>query len=158
MIQKPKIQYIGQFYVHGSEARAIEQQDNRPKFPALRKPLEKLEKIEKVYVDPVALIAIGVAVFMLAAMLLGIGQLQDDWAEYQEMSDRVHTLRERNHTKTEELRKLYTLSDIRVKASAMGMIPRADAEHMTVTVTRPEPEPEMTWMDHVQWFLKGLFA
>ena len=29
MNQKPKIQYIGQFYIHGSEARALELQEQK---------------------------------------------------------------------------------------------------------------------------------
>ena len=29
MVQKPKIQYIGQFYVHGSEAIALELEEQR---------------------------------------------------------------------------------------------------------------------------------
>ena len=47
MNQKPKIQYIGQFYVHGSEARALELQEQK-KQAKTRLPLAKLEPIEKV--------------------------------------------------------------------------------------------------------------
>ena len=157
MTQKPKIQYVGQFYVYGSEARAVElaSQPKKPKHPL---PLERLEKIEKLYVDPVALIAIAVSVIMLVTMFIGVQQIRRDWAEYEVMAQRVHTLREYTHTKTEEFRGTYTLADIRVKAAAMGMVPKAEAEHKVVQVIRPEPVQEPTWMDNLQWFVKGLFA
>ena len=157
MNQKPKIQYIGQFYVYGSEARALEQQ-NQPKKPKTTLPVEKLQKIEKIYVDPVALVAIAVSVIMLVTMLTGLNQLRSDWAEYERVSAYVHGLREENHLKTEAFRETYTLSDIRSKATAMGMIPKADAQRMTVTVTAPEVIPEPTWLENVIWFVKGMFA
>lgn len=157
MTRKPEIQYIGQFYVHGSEARALELQEKK-KQPKTRLPIAKLEKIEKVYVDPVALVAIAVAAFMLVTMLLGVAQLYDDWQEYKVMSDRVETLRLRNHEKVEAYRASYDLKDIRVKAEAMGMIPKAETEHMTVKISVPKPEPQMTFIDEVKWFVTGLFA
>lgn len=157
MTQKPKIQYVGQFYVYGSEARALELQ-NQPKKPKTRLPLARLEKIEKVYVDPVALIAMAVAVIMLVTMLIGVQQIQQDWDEYQVMAQRVHTLREINHTKTDEFRATYKLSEIRDKATTMGMIPKEEAQHMVVKITHPEPVQEPGWIDNLQWFVKGLFA
>ena len=157
MVQKPKIQYVGQFYVYGSEARALEMQ-NKPKKPKSSLPMERLEKIEKLYVDPVALVAIAVSILMLVTMLIGVQQVRSDWAEYQIMAERVHNLREYNHIKTEEFRGTYTLEDIRMKAAGMGMIPRAEAQHMEVKITHPESVPEPTWLENVQWFVKGLFA
>ena len=126
MNQKPKIQYIGQFYVYGSEARALEQQ-NQTRKPKTTLPVEKLAKIQKIYVDPVALIAIVVSVFMLATMIAGV-------------------------------RQLYDRAVIRDKAETMGLIPKAEAEHMTVTVTAPEIAPEPTWWENAVWFVKGMFA
>lgn len=157
MTHKPEIQYIGQFYVHGSEARALELQEKK-KQPKTRLPIAKLEKIEKVYVDPVALVAIAVAVFMLVTMLLGVARLYDDWQEYQVVSERVETLRLRNHEKVEAYRATYDLKDIQVKAAAMGMIPKAETQHMTVKISVPQPEPPMTFLEEVKWFVTGLFA
>ena len=157
MNQKPKIQYIGQFYVYGSEARALEQQ-NQVRKPRTTLPVEKLAKSRKIYVDPVALVAIAVSVFMLATMIVGVQQLRADWAEYRVVADHVHTLREDNHTKTEQMRQLYDRAEIRAKAENMGLIPRAEAEHMSVTVTAPEMAPEPTWWENAVWFVKGMFA
>ncbi|MBO7252817.1 MAG: hypothetical protein J6V25_09370 [Oscillospiraceae bacterium] len=156
MTQKPKIQYIGQFYVHGSEARALELE--QPRKPKTKLPLAKLEQVEKIHVDPVALVAIAVAMVMMVTMILGVQQLYTDWQEYRAQAQHVHELREINHTKQDEFRSTYDLDDIRAKATALGMIPKEEAQHMTVTVTLPEPAEEMSWWDNVVWFVTGLFA
>ena len=44
MSQKPKIQYVGQFYIHGSEARQLELQEKR-KQARSKLPLERLRKL-----------------------------------------------------------------------------------------------------------------
>ena len=157
MIQKPKIQYVGQFYVYGSEARALApKQKELPEI--IQKPLQKLEAVEKVHVDLVALVAIGVCIFMLATMFLGLEQLQADWEEYRVMSSRVTSLREDNHVKMEAYHAHYRHAMVRDKAESMGMIPKAEAQHMTVTVTPPEVEPEAGWLENLRWFVSGLFA
>ena len=106
----------------------------------------------------VALIAIVVSVFMLATMIMGVLQLQTDWAEYQTAVERLHTVRESNRVKTEALREQYTLSEVREKAEKIGLVHKSEVEHITVAVTVPEPAPEVTFADNVMWFLKGLFA
>ena len=68
MNQKPKIQYVGQFYVHGSEARQLQLQEQKRQAKT-KLPLARMQKIEKIYVDPVALAGIAVAVLLLVAWL-----------------------------------------------------------------------------------------
>ena len=69
---------MGQFYVHGSEARKLQlEQEKRQAKTKL--PLAKIQAIEKIYVDPVALAGIAVAVLMLVTMVLGAIQLKRDW-------------------------------------------------------------------------------
>lgn len=143
MIQKPKIQYIGQFYIHGSEARALELQEQK-KQAKTKLPLARLEKIEQIYVDPVALAGIAVAVVMLAVMILGAVQLHQDWLVYERVADRVSVLKEENVRLTKEYRAGYDLDDIENKALAMGLVPRSQLERITVTVTPPVVEPELT--------------
>ncbi len=157
MTRKPEIQYIGQFYVHGSEARKLELQEQK-KTPKTRLPIAKLEKIEKVYVDPVALIAMAVAVLLMVTMVLGMVQLKEDWGKYEAMRQYVHQLKESNHEKTLKFRETYDLEDIRIKATAMGMVPKSEVETMVVHVTHPQVEPEMTLLDEIRWFISGLFA
>ena len=145
MNQKTKIQYVGQFYVYGSEARALELEEKR-KQAKTKLPLAKLEAIEKIYIDPVALVGIAVAVVMLVVMILGAVQLHEDWDAYQQMDDYVTTLRAKNAELTLSYRSSYDLADIEMKALAMGMVPREQVETRTVTVTVPEvSETVLTW-------------
>lgn len=157
MNQKPKIQYVGQFYVHGSEARQLELQA-RKKQAKSKLPMERLRKVEVVYLDPVAIFGITVALVMLAVMVLGVLQIRDDWQDYRTMSGYVSRLNSENAKLKEEYRSQYDLEDVRLKAEALGMVPRSELEVKTVFVTIPEPEPEMTWLEEVQWFLNGLLA
>ena len=61
MERKPDIQYVGQFYIHGSEARELARKEQE-KQARTRLPLERLQNIQKVYLDPVALMGIVVSV------------------------------------------------------------------------------------------------
>lgn len=157
MNQKPKIQYIGQFYVHGSEARALELQEEK-KQAKTKLPLAKLETIEKLYVDPVALAGIAVAVLMLVVMILGAVRLQSDWAEYQRMEDYVTDLRTENALLAHNYRAGYDLEDIEMKALAMGLVPRSELKTISVTVTAPEKQPVLTWDQKVVRFWNELWA
>ena len=157
MNQKPKIQYVGQFYIHGSEARQLELQEKKKQAKG-RLPLERLRKAEAIYLDPVAILGIVAALVLLAAMTLGALQILEDWQEYRTMSSYVTWLSSENAIKTAEYRTKYDLEDIRMKAQALGMVPKEELEISHVYVTVPQPEPEMTWWEEIQWFFEGLFA
>ena len=157
MSQKPKIQYVGQFYIHGSEARQLELQEKKKQAKS-KLPLERLRKIEVVYLDPVAIFGIVTALVMLTVMILGVLQIRQDWQDYRAMSNYVSRLNSENAELQADYRSQYDLEDIRVKAQALGMVPKTELEVRTVYVTMPQPEPEMTWLEEVQWFLCGLFA
>ena len=156
MTQKPKIQYIGQFYVHGSEARKLQLEQERKAKTSL--PMERLQKIEKIYVDPVALIAISVAVIMLVVMVVGALQIRDDWMEYRELSAYMSRLKVQNAEKAREYRAMYDLEDIRTKATALGLVPISEISHTTVTVVMPEPKPETSRLEQIKQSLEDLFA
>ena len=157
MNQKPKIQYVGQFYIHGSEARQLELQEKK-KHAKSKLPLERLRKVEVIYLDPVAIFGIVTALVLLAVMTVGVLQIRDDWKDYQTMSNYVSRLNSENAELKADYRSQYDLEDIRVKAEALGMVPKSQLEVRTVYVTIPQPEPERTWLEEIQLFLSGLFA
>ena len=157
MNQKPKIQYVGQFYVHGSEARQLQLQEEKRQAKT-RLPLARIQKIEKIYVDPVALVGIAVAVVMLVTMVLGAVQLKRDWDQYERVSAYVSELKKENARLNHAYRLSYDLKDIEAKALAMGMVPKNELETMAVTVTVPQPEVKLTRMEEMKLFLEGLFA
>ena len=157
MNQKPKIQYVGQFYVHGSEARKLQlEQEKRQAKTKL--PLAKIQAIEKIYVDPVALAGIAVAVLMLVTMVLGAIQLKRDWDQYEQVAAYVSELKKENARMSHLYRSSYDLEDIKTKAGSMGLVPKSELQTMSVTVTLPEPEVEPTRMEEIKFFLEGLFA
>ena len=157
MNQKPKIQYVGQFYVHGSEARALQLQEQKRQAKT-KLPIARIQKIEKIYVDPVALAGIAVAVVMLVTMVLGAVQLKRDWDQYEWVSSYVSELKRENARKNHAYRLSYDLADIETKALAMGLVPRSELQTMTVNVTVPVKEPEVTRLEEIRVFLEGLFA
>ena len=157
MSQKPKIQYVGQFYIHGSEARQLEQEAKRKQAKS-KLPLERLRSVREISLDPVAIGGIFVSLVLLAVMIVGALQLKTDWANYRVMDSYVSRLSSQNAKLTEEYRSQYDLDDIRSKAQALGMVPREELQTRSVYVTVPQPEPEPTWWENLQWFLEGLFA
>ena len=157
MNQKPKIQYVGQFYIHGSEARQLQLQEEKRQAKT-KLPLARIQQIEKVYVDPVALAGIAVAVVMLVTMVLGAVQIKRDWEQYEQVSAYVSELKKENARKNHAYRLSYDLKDIESKALAMGLVPKSELQTATVVVTIPEPEPEMTRLEEIRFFLEGLFA
>ena len=110
MSQKPKIQYVGQFYIHGSEARQLELQEKKKAKSKL--PLERLRKMEVIYLDPVAIFGIVTALVMLTVMVLGVLQIRDDWKDYRTMSDYVSRLNSENAQLQADYRSQYDLEDI----------------------------------------------
>lgn len=156
MIHKPEIQYIGQFYVYGSEARQLEQKKQRK--PKTKLPLARVRKVEKISVDPVALGGIVVAVALLVVMAVGALQLYRDWNDYNQMSTYVSQLKKENAQLTRTYRASYDLEEVRKRATALGLVPEDEAQTMIIAVTAPTEQPEPTFWEEVTGFLNGLFA
>ena len=121
MERKPDIQYVGQFYIHGSEARELARKEQE-KQARTRLPLERLQNIQKVYLDPVALMGIVVSVVMLVVMIVGAVQISRAWATYEQMSVQLAALQRENDVLEHGYRSGYDLEEIRIQAEAMGMI------------------------------------
>ena len=156
MARKPEIQYIGQFYTYGSEAKQPELKPIPGKTAPAAKPVQ--QKKIKVYVDPVALAGIVVAVAMVILMAVSTVQYVHAVEAYEAMEDYVMDLRDVNIALTHDYLTNIDWEYVESTAVAIGMIPAAEAEHMTVRITPPEPVQESGLWDDVQWFLDGLFA
>ena len=112
--KKPEIQYVGQFYVYGSEAQAVAVK-KRPQFQ-LPKPKLEIQKIEKIYVDPVALIGLAVAVVMLVCMVVGACQIHSSWQEYKQMSHYLSQLQQENARLEHNYHISYDMAEVEAKA------------------------------------------
>jgi len=154
MAYKPEIQYVGQFYVYGSEAKQVAPK-RKPQFQL---PKPKSVKIEKIYVDPVALLGIVAAVVMLVAMVIGACQIHSSWQEYEKTVHELSVL-QREHARLEHNYNVnIDLEKVAAEAQNMGLVPLDQIPSMSVRVTMPVPEPEMTVWDEFVWFIQGLFA
>ena len=159
MVRKPDIQYIQQFYVHGSEAKAVEIKPAKKKAKTkLPKPKPVVEQCTKIYIDPVAACGLLVAAVMLVVMVIGIFQFRAACEANAVMEDYVAQLEERNETLRSEYLEGVDLEKIREKALAVGMVPVEENPPVTIRVNVPQPEPEPSAWDDFIWFLKGLFA
>lgn len=153
MTQKPEIQYIGQFYVYGSEAREAELKEKKAR---VHLPKPKLEHIQKIYIDPVALGGILVAVLTLIVMAIGAVQLNQSWKEYNAVENHLKEVKW-EHAKIEHAyRTSFDIEKIRSNAEGIGMIPSSEAKVMKVRVTVPEHKTAPTTWDNVKWFVRGL--
>lgn len=157
MERKPDIQYIHQFYVYGSEARAIElERPNKKKRFSM--PQAVPDKKIRIALDPVAICGIVVAVAMLILMAVGVSQYLDVCHDYEVMSNYVIDLRNDSVTLEQSFRSGYELDDIYEKAIALGMIPAEEAEVVIIEDYVPVEKNEPTILDNIIWFCKGLFA
>lgn len=153
---KPKIQYVGQFYVHGSEAKKLEPKKER-KTPKTMLPLERLRKREKIYLDPVALTAIVVAVVMLISMTVGALQLRRDWEEYHITTNYLSYLNRENARLERAYLTSFDLEEIRSKAIALGLLPQEDVATRNVKLLLPAPKAEESRTDGLRAFWEGLW-
>ena len=156
MVKKPEIQYIDKFYVYGSEAKVLELKPKRRIKTIL--PLSVPDKTIKIPVDPVAIGGIVVAIALLVTLVIGCVQYVQVYRQYRTMMDHVVAEQNMNVELREDYRSQIDLVQIREKALSLGMIPREEAEVITIRAELPQREPEMTvWEDFV-WLCKGLFA
>ena len=157
MAAKPEIQYVGQFYVYGSEARKLEpNRQERKKNTVLEQP--KAERIRVVSIDPVALIGLVVAAAMIICLAVCAMQIGETWREYEAVSDYMAQLMMENSSLKHEYVNSYDLAEVEATAVALGMIPATEAQTIILPVHVPVTESEPTFWDDLVWFAQGLFA
>lgn len=155
MEKKPRIEYVGQFYVHGSEARELAPKIRKPRTTL---PKLNLDKIEKVYVNPVALCGLTVAVIVLIVMIIGGFRLSASWKEYNAASAVLTEVKRENARLDHKFHTSFDVEKVRDEAESKGMIPVSEAQTMSVRVTVPAPVKQRTAIDDFKWFMSGLFA
>lgn len=143
MAHRTEVQYIDRFYVFGSEAPKAAP---KPKKPQAAKPAEKPDRSQKVYIDPIALSGMVVAVVMLCLLVVGGIHLSDARTEYDRAKAQLITLKRQNAQLEHTYHTSYDLEDIREQAVAQGMIPAEEAERFTAIFFVPRtPEEPSAW-------------
>ena len=157
MVRKPDIQYVQQFYVHGSEAKVLEL---KPRRRVIKTILPKVapDKSIRIGVDPVAACGIVVAVVMLVMMMVGCGQYVRAYKKHQALLGQVISLQNEYVRSEQEYKSMYNLEDIQQKALSLGMIPVEEAKVMYIQPVIPAPEAESIIWENIAWFADGLFA
>ena len=156
MLPKRQIEYV-QFYNYGSTAQKLELVAPQ-KVVSAELPKPRPQKRRKVYVDPVAIFGVIVAVCMFITIFIGMGQLRAAKDEMASMEIYVAYLQQENDSYQRQYRESYNLEDIEKTALALGMVPMAEASHSSIDMTEPTPEPEPTAWENFTTFLAGLFA
>lgn len=155
MAQKTEIQYVGQFYVYGSEAP---KQEPKPKKPRVKLPELHLERLQKVYIDPIALCGVVIALVMLGLLITGAYHLRDTRAAYDEIKTQLSDLKRENAQLSHTYHTSYDLEDIRNRADRIGMVEADEAECFTVFFSLPKEEKKPTAWDDFLWLLSVLFS
>ncbi len=121
MAQKYDIMYVN-FYTDGSAARKV-----APAFPEIqtkRKPKAAKHKKILLYIDPVAVCSIVVAVVLLVMMTVGLTRFQQARAEAQMMENYLQQLTEQNQALQVEYGESVNLEEVEKTALALGMVPK----------------------------------
>lgn len=155
MAQKTEIQYVGQFYVFGSEAP---QPKAQPKKAKVKRPELHLKRLQKVYVDPVALCGMLIAVVMLSFLIAGAYHLRDTRAAYDQMKAQLVELKRDNIKLNHEYHTSYNLEEIRAQAEKLGMVDAEEAERFTVFFSVPKEEKKNSAWDDFVWLISGMFS
>ena len=152
MDQKPVIQYVGQFYVYGSEVQARKKKEHKPVLP--KAPRTGVQHC--VYVDPVAVCGIAVAVLMLVVLAVGAFQLRAAMQQYNAQSEQLSAIKRENARLEHLYRTSLDLEAVQAQAEKLGMVPAEELEHRELVVTVGQTPEESTAWENFLWFVKGL--
>lgn len=155
MAQRRPIEYV-QFYTVGSAARKLEVEKQNLLEPVFRTAVP--QKRKKVYVDPVAICGMLVALCMLLTLFVGFFHLRQVQQDRMAMETYVIHLQHINADRKETYHNSYDLDEVEKTALALGMVPADQVVHHTIDVSEPvQPESISIW-NQFGTFLSGLFA
>jgi len=115
------------------------------------------QKRIRVYVDPVAILGIAVAVCMLVMMAVGVFRLQAVRQEAAQMQSYVTELNAENKALEAEYENGYDLEAVERTALALGMVPSQQVRQVSVTIPETEVQ-QLSFAQRIGNFLAGLFA
>ena len=155
MASRTEIQYV-RFYTDGSAARKISPAVSA--FKAFTQPQIRKKKRVLIHVDPVAILSIAVAVCMLVCIGVGVARTLKMQEQTDQMQRYLLQLQEQNASLQEEYDASYDLQNVKQTALALGMIPKEQAQRITLEVELPPQEQTVTLWSRIGTFLAGLLA
>ena len=156
MTQRMQAQYV-QIYIDGSAAKQIQYVPQK-QVETVKQPKPKAQKRIRIYVDPVAIFGVVVAVCMMITLVVGMVHLHTARQEVQQMEEYVIYLNHQNRTIKNQYAESYSLEEVEKTALALGMIPADQVTLQTIYLPEPVVEEEPTIWESVGTFLTGLFA
>ena len=151
-----QVQYVN-FYTAGSAAYKYEPTP-LPKKKQAQLPKMRRKKRILVYVDPVAILGVCIAMVMLVMMISSFVQLSTAQKQEAQMAAYVEQLQQENVQLRSEYEAGYDPEEIRQIALGMGMVPADQVEHIQIQAAPPVVEEELTAWENFCMFLTGLFA
>lgn len=152
-MRQPDILYVN-FNTDGNAARVLKTPEKKtPRLPKARK-----AKRHIVYIDPVATIALVVAVWMMVLMVSGVVRFQAAQKEHQVMESYVQQLSQENAQLRAEFTEGYDLEKIEKMAVALGMVPKENVTTSRIMMSAPETQENESFWERIGTFLAGLFA
>lgn len=157
MTPQPDIMYVS-YYTAGSAAYKLEQKPVKAKAAPVHKPRQRVRR-RTIAVDPVALCGIVAAVCLFVALIAGVREYRDTQLQNQQMHSYVEQLKNENAALQEVYENSYDPSQIREMATAIGMVPQEQLQHISIRVEVPQQEqPRLSFWENIALFLSGLFA
>lgn len=155
MALQPDIMYVS-YYTAGSAAYNIERKPEKPKAA----PVHKKRRAKKVViaVDPIAVCGILVAIFMCCMLISGFREYRASAQQAQQMQSYVERLANENAALQNVYENSYDADAIYEMATAIGMVPKSEVEHVQIRVELPQEEAKLSFWENVSLFLTGLFA
>ena len=129
MTGRAEIQYI-RFNVDGNAARKI---TVVPPVEFAPIPVRKYRR-KRIYVDPVAIMGMVVAVAMFISMGVGLLQYRNDQESLAQMENYVLALQAENNRLEKAYEDSYNLAEVERTALALGMIPRDQAQTVSLSM------------------------
>lgn len=158
MALKPDILYVS-YYTAGSAAYDMERKVAKPKAAPVHRQHRRPAKKRVIAVDPVALCGILVAVCMFFALISGVQEYQDTLLQNQQMQSYLEQLKHENTALQHSYENSYDADTVYEMATAIGMVPQTQVEHVQIRVEIPQDEPvQLSFWENVSLFLTGLFA
>lgn len=155
MAMQPEVRYINA-YVSGT---AVPKPEKTPQA----KPLVRLPKIKKqqkwlISVDMVSVGGILAAAVLSVMLIVGLVQMNQAQQEAKMFRDYTMSLEQKNAQLHDTYTSGYDLEEVRSIATAMGMVPAEQVQHLQMQVTEHETTQEPTPWESFWTFLTGMFA
>ena len=159
MTQRAGVEYV-RYYTSGSAALKLEPVQD-PRFVPTETPAASPYKLKrkKIFVDPVAVASILLAVCMLVAVFAGFARLKQARGEVEAMEAYVHTLQAEHAVLNRRYKSGYDLEVIRETALALDMIPAEQAACVKIPIPQEQENPaQMSFWERLDTFFAGLLA